>query len=223
MYALLAIAVSLCPQRIDENIHSVLKDKFSDKMARMQRRYSSRELPCATWSSDLTSFLRSEPTVASDIEELFSYACPKFVSPCPLAEGTQPLEPYNHQKSQFMAEVSVQLTAQLPTIRSYLKLYTTIPVAKLANFLDVSEPAFASNLLCFKHKTRSRIWPGTGVLLDGRLASSSDVDFYIDKDMIHIADSKATRRYGDFFIRHIVKFSDLLHSFERSRVESSVV
>lgn len=40
MYALLAIAVSLCPQRIDENIHSVLKDKFSDKMARMQRRYN---------------------------------------------------------------------------------------------------------------------------------------------------------------------------------------
>jgi translation initiation factor 3 subunit L len=37
MYALLAIAVSLSPQRIDENVHSVLKEKYADKMARMQR------------------------------------------------------------------------------------------------------------------------------------------------------------------------------------------
>ena len=39
MYALLAIAVSLSPQRIDENVHSVLKEKYADKMARMQRGY----------------------------------------------------------------------------------------------------------------------------------------------------------------------------------------
>ena len=213
MYALLAIAVSLCPQRIDENLHSVLKDKFRDKMARMQRRYETRS------AVSLISSSASETAVSSDIEELFSYACPKFISPCPLVEGTQPLEPYNHQKSQFMNEVALQLNAQLPTIRSYLKLYTTFPVSKLANFLEVPEAAFVANLLCFKHKSRSRVWTGSGPLLSGRLASSSDVDFYIDKDMIHIADSKATRRYGDFFIRHIVKFSDLLRNLEQSRIE----
>lgn len=161
----------------------------------------------------------SEGAVAAEVEELFSYACPKFISPCPLEEVAHPQEPFKHQCALFMAEVTQQISAQLPTIRSYLKLYTTIPVAKLANFLDTPEATFASNLLCFKHKTRSRIWPGQGPLLGGRLVSSSDVDFYISQEMIHIADSKATRRYGEFFIRHIVKFSDLLRGMERTRVE----
>jgi translation initiation factor 3 subunit L len=37
MYALLAICLSLCPQRVDENVHSLLRDKYGDKMLRMQK------------------------------------------------------------------------------------------------------------------------------------------------------------------------------------------
>lgn len=35
------------------------------------------------------------------------------------------------------------------------------------------------------------------------------LDFYIDNDMIHIADTKVAHRYGDFFIRKVLKFEDL--------------
>lgn len=35
------------------------------------------------------------------------------------------------------------------------------------------------------------------------------LDFYIDNDMIHIADTKVAHRYGDFFIRKILKFEEL--------------
>ena len=35
------------------------------------------------------------------------------------------------------------------------------------------------------------------------------VDFYIDGGMIHIADTKVARRYGDYFIRQIHKFEDI--------------
>jgi len=35
------------------------------------------------------------------------------------------------------------------------------------------------------------------------------LDFYIDDDMIHIADTKVSHRYGDFFVRKILKFNDL--------------
>uniref|UniRef100_A0A672MVQ9 Eukaryotic translation initiation factor 3, subunit 6 interacting protein n=1 Tax=Sinocyclocheilus grahami TaxID=75366 RepID=A0A672MVQ9_SINGR len=45
--------------------------------------------------------------------------------------------------------------------------------------------------------------------LDGEFQSASEVDFYIDKDMIHIADTKVARRYGDFFIRQIHKFEEV--------------
>ena len=40
------------------------------------------------------------------------------------------------------------------------------------------------------------------------------VDFYIDKMMIHIADTKVDRRYGDFFIRQILKFDELNRSLK---------
>jgi translation initiation factor 3 subunit L len=39
IYGLLAICISLCPQRVDENVHSTLRDKYSDKMQRMQKGY----------------------------------------------------------------------------------------------------------------------------------------------------------------------------------------
>ena len=60
--------------------------------------------------------------------------------------------------------------------------------------------------------------------LEGEFQSGSEVDFYIDKNMIHIADTKVNlqlrnisklifcqvaRRYGDFFIRQIHKFDEL--------------
>jgi translation initiation factor 3 subunit L len=39
MYALLAICLSLCPQNklIDENVSTQLKEKYNDKMTKMQR------------------------------------------------------------------------------------------------------------------------------------------------------------------------------------------
>ena len=35
------------------------------------------------------------------------------------------------------------------------------------------------------------------------------MDFYIDGGMIHIADTKVARRYGDYFIRQIHKFEEI--------------
>jgi translation initiation factor 3 subunit L len=37
MYALLAICVSLCPQRVDEQVHTGLREKYGDQMHRLQR------------------------------------------------------------------------------------------------------------------------------------------------------------------------------------------
>lgn len=45
--------------------------------------------------------------------------------------------------------------------------------------------------------------------LTGKFVSTSDIDFYIDKGMIHIADTKVERRYGDFFLRQITSFEDI--------------
>lgn len=200
MYALLAICLTLHPQRIDESILSQLKDKYGDRMNKMQK-------------GDKGEF-----------GDMFTFACPKFLNPVPPAmtplvasSDKQPpkeqknfsKEPLEQQLNVFLSEVQGQI--MLPTIRSFLKLYTTMPVSKLANFLDKgNEPdSFHCHLLSFKHKMKNVVWTKGSSSLDGEFQSGSDVDFFIDGDMIHIADTKVARRYGDFYIRQYHKFEEL--------------
>jgi len=197
MYHLLAICLVLHPQCIDESIQQVLREKnYHDTMCKMQ-------------CGDLDAF-----------KNFFIFACPKFVSPCP-PSADAPLEDYvkdsmEHQLQVFMDEVRQQ--KELPTIRSYLKLYTTLPLEKLAAFMDqnangeVDDRQISNlliHLLCFKHKMKNIVWTKGSSGLTGHFQSGSELDFYIDNDMIHIADTKVSHRYGDFFIRKILKFEDL--------------
>lgn len=193
MYHLLAICLVLHPQCVDESIHQVLREKnYHEKMFKMQ-------------CGDLTEF-----------ENCFTFACPKFLSPSP-PPGEPGSNAVKHQTQVFMDEVRQQKT--LPTIRSYLKLYTTLPMAKLAAFMSAGRggdrdparehAALAIHLLCFKHKMKNVVWTKGASGLDGKFQSGSELDFYIDNDMIHIADTKVAHRYGDFFIRKILKFEEL--------------
>lgn len=199
MYHLLAICLVLHPQCIDESIHQVLREKnFHEKMYKMQY-------------GELVEF-----------ENCFVYACPKFLSPAPPpadapADYDYVKEAIKYQTQVFMDEVKQQ--KMLPTIRSYLKLYTTLPLSKLATFMAQGEDsnwnltegmkALIIHLLCFKHKMKNVVWTKGSSGLEGKFQSGSELDFYIDHQMIHIADTKVAHRYGDFFIRKILKFEDL--------------
>jgi len=189
MYALLAIAHSLHPTRIEDSIWMQLKEKWGEKMEKMKK-------------------------VETDaFEEAFRFACPKFLSAVPPTYGPESANagklPYEQQKKVFLDEVQQQ--SWLNTIRSYLKLYTTMPISKLAAFMSTDEKTLKTQLLAFKHKMKNVVWTkGSGSSgLEGELQSSSEVDFFIDKDMIHIADTKVQRRFGDYFIRQILKFEDI--------------
>lgn len=160
----------------------------------------------------------------------FVFGSPKFVSPCPPPLPSQMhndgdddefKDPMEHQTEVFMDEVRQQM--ELPTIRSYLKLYTTLPLAKLSSFMDPKNDddrninRLLIHLLCFKHKMKNVVWTKGASGLEGKFTSGSELDFYIDNKMIHIADTKVSQRYGDFFIRKIIKFEDLnrrLHQFK---------
>ncbi|XP_018322814.1 eukaryotic translation initiation factor 3 subunit L [Agrilus planipennis] len=198
MYNLLAICLVLHPQCIDESIQQTLREKnCHEKMYKMQY-------------GDLQEF-----------ESSFVYACPKFLSPFPPPVDSLPedysKEAIKHQTSVFMAEVQQQ--KMLPTIRSYLKLYTTLPLSKLALFMSQNQETsedllkemrnLTIHLLCFKHKMKNIVWSKGPSGLEGKFQSGSELDFYIDNDMIHIADTKVAHRYGDFFIRKILKFEEL--------------
>merc|ERR1712122_414772 len=60
MYVLLALCITLHPQRIDESLHTTLREKnYAEKMNKMSR----GELP--------------------EFEASFTFSCPKFLSPVP--------------------------------------------------------------------------------------------------------------------------------------------
>ncbi|CAI2188844.1 2773_t:CDS:10 [Funneliformis geosporum] len=126
MYALLAICIALCPTRLDESIHTHLKEKYGDHSSKMQR-----------------------------------------------------------------------------------GLYTTMGIDKLAAFLEIEAEELRTQLLIVKQKSRQQKWT-SGTLLEGEYVTTSDLDFCLKQDMIHIAESKVGRRYGDWFLRNINKFQDIL-------------
>ncbi|KAK6129691.1 hypothetical protein DH2020_036557 [Rehmannia glutinosa] len=158
MYALLAISLSLCPQRYDEEAFAIY-------------------------------------------DELFSYACPKFITPsAPSYE--EPLVNYNQdayrlQLKLFLYEVKQQQL--LSGVRTFLKVYSTISIGKLSTYMEVDEPTLRTILMTYKHKTHA-------VDSDGKITSNADIDFYIDddsifpvlcfQDMIHVVESKPATLEG---------------------------
>jgi len=189
MYTLLAISVSLSPGKLpDAHIDRRLNEKYADKMQKIQR--------------------RDEATLT----DMFFKSCPKFISAHAPNYSEDPLRDYQHDARNVQLKVfidEVRRHAIIPIIRSYLKLYTTITIPKLASFLDVDEATCRSYLLCYKNKTRSLAWTG-GSTLSSDWVSSSDVAFYIDKDdMLHIADTKVARREGDYFMSEISRLKSI--------------
>ena len=117
----------------------------------------------------------------AEFEACFTFSCPKFLSPVPPAYDAVNFDSDNHHKVEivqisrirlivikllqeplklqlkvFMEEVQQQL--MLPTIRSYLKLYTTMPLDKMAGFMEMPVEEFRNHLLAFKHKMKNVVW-----------------------------------------------------------------
>lgn len=130
-------------------------------------------------SGDLTAF-----------EELFTYACPKFIAanPPPYEDtealqvyvGEAPTEPAARHLALFLSDVRTQTS--VPTLRSFLKLYTSLGAPKLASFLDADEEDMVQQLMVLKQASRSVSRAGAGEkgLLEGQTINTSDLDFVID-------------------------------------------
>ncbi|KAI8970564.1 eukaryotic translation initiation factor 3 subunit 6 [Trametes punicea] len=189
MYALFAICNALSPTRVDDNISNIVKERYGEQFAKMSR--GEEGIPA--------------------FEELFLYACPKFITanPPPYEDpdalqayiDEPPVEPAQRHLHLFLAEVRAQ--APVPTLRSFLKLYTSLDASKLANFLDADEEDMVQQLMVMKQASRSisRV-DNEKSLLDGQWISTSDLDFVINENMVHIAESTVGRRYAGWFIRN---------------------
>lgn len=158
MYALIAICVAFNPTRLDDTIHTALREKYGEQFNRLQR---------------------GGPESLPLFEELFRSACPKFISPTPpdFDNPSINIDPIDHQCAIFMEEVKANMWS--PTVKSYLKLYTTMDLKKLAGFLDVKPQQLRNWLLVNKQRSRQVRW-SEGGLLDGDVVNSSDLDYAME-------------------------------------------
>lgn len=189
MYVLLLICIALCPQPLDESLEKHIRDKHADKQLRLHR---GEEL-C--------------------FEELFSYACPKFVSAAmpdlERLEGFNAGEAHSRQLKLFLQEVKQQQA--LPTIGSYMKLYTSLKTSKLAQLCEMDEEGLRDQLMCVTYKTRQLVHHNKEKPpLEGDMLPCGEVEFYLDGDMVHINAHKPQRPHNEFFLDHIVKFQEIL-------------
>ncbi|KAL0070998.1 hypothetical protein AAF712_001556 [Marasmius tenuissimus] len=208
MYALYAICHALSPSRLDDNITNTAKERYGEQLTRMSRG-GDEALPA--------------------FEELFLYACPKFInansppyndpsavsqllSASPTASPSQrtaelPIsathtDPAHRHLRLFLSDVTAQ--SPVPTLRSFLKLYTSLGSKKLANFLDADEEELVQEMMLMKQSSRciSRVGTEKGNLLDGQTITTSDLNFVIDENMVHIVESTVGRRYAGWFIKN---------------------
>lgn len=158
MYALIAICVAFHPTRLDDTIHTTLREKYGDQLIKLQR---------------------GGPESLPVFEELFRSACPKFISPTP-PDFDNPeinVDPTEHHLAIFMDEVKANMWS--PTVKSYLRLYTTMDLKKLAGFLEVEPEKLRGWLLVNKQRGRQIKWSENG-LLDGEVMSTSDLDYAME-------------------------------------------
>jgi translation initiation factor 3 subunit L len=140
-------------------------------------------------------------------KSFFMQACPRFILPSAALDLDMFAEQGKNealalQLSLFLRNVRQQ--RRLPVIRSYLKLYSTMPLSKLADFCQLDKEVLRVHMHQYKHKTNQLAW-SDGSVLDGTRVPSADVDFYLDDDMIHIADIKIERNFGEYFVHSLQK------------------
>lgn len=148
----------------------------------------------------------NRPESIPAFEELFLYACPKFITANPppyddpiaistlISTGSETESPTHTSSSSaqtdathrhlvlFLADIEAQLP--VPTLRSFLKLYTSLDAKKLANFLDADEEELVQEMMVLKQASRSisRVAGSESTsLLDGQMITTSDLNFVIDE------------------------------------------
>jgi translation initiation factor 3 subunit L len=133
-------------------------------------------------------------------EDLFQ--CPKFIT-------ASMDNVYKLQMRQFNKEMEPQLACR--KLRSYMKLYTSIAVSKLAKFNDQEEDEFVPMLISFKNRMLQLEAPENNAFtVDTVVKSALDIHYYLVEDMVHVDEAEKQRRFEKYFVGAIAQNAEIL-------------
>jgi len=184
MIALLAICTHICPQTnlVEESISKTIREKHGAQMSK------------------------------EAFTELFVFCAPKFVSPA-IPDFVNSGYIDNAYKQQiYLLEQELKDQSNFRTLRSYLKLYTSIPTSKLIKFGNKEH-----TLPSLKLKMRQWESSATDIpsLKDASLKSALDIHFYAEKveesqdEIVHVDEAAKQRRYENYFFGQATQTYDI--------------
>ncbi len=201
--ALTSIIFVLYPgSRLDDQVKELIEAKYADKVRRLQ-------------AGDKSCFT-----------DLFEFASPKFISPV-VPDYSTPLnmnqDAFNHQVSVFTTEVQQQVA--FLKLRSFLGLYASIDISKLARFNDISEADLICQLVSFKNKAiQYRASSSSGAKAatgssGGQRVNITDVHYFIEDGVLVIdsASAKAdnNKTHERYFIAGVRKHAEIMSQLNR--------
>jgi translation initiation factor 3 subunit L len=229
MYALLALCHTLAPTRLDDNVMNIVRERYGEQMTRMGQGEEGLGTFEEIFLYACPKFITANGPPYDDPNALGLLLNPPApTSPSSPSASSAPKAATSDPTHRHLRALTAHFLSlvHIPVLRSLLKLYTSIDARKLAGFLDtgVDEEEVLSWMMVMKNAGRciGRVniaasadkdeEKGTaapasggaagGSLLDGDWMSISDLNFVVDENMIHIAESTVGRRYAGWFIRN---------------------
>lgn len=137
----------------------------------------------------------SKIEAASSLEEWFM--SPKFISADPYNSV------YRQQVDLFLKEMEPYPAGR--KLRSYLKLYTSMQVEKLAKFHDLSKDDFIPLLLAYKLRLRQKERSEGDSWCDGKWKTALDIHYYLEQDSCFVDEAEQRRRFENYFVAQITQ------------------
>jgi len=199
LFHLLLLCITLSPSNaLDEHVAKLIAEKYTDIQSKLQASLASPD------DDKLELF-----------QEKFNLSCPKFLTPM-VEEGDTASwnEARTRQQNCFMNEV--RQMKMLPTITSFMKLYTTLPLQKLSRFCGMDVATLKRQMLALKQKMKQVVHPpdcNKGPLY-GEMMHCSDIDFYVEDDKVHVSLIKEDVKLHQVFLKNIAKLNDLMKTMQ---------
>jgi translation initiation factor 3 subunit L len=144
----------------------------------------------------------SKLEASSSLDEWFQ--SPQFIN----ADSVSGVSMHKHQVALF--NKSMEPVVPGKNLRSFLKLYTSLPVAKLAAFHDQSETEFLPLLLSYKARMRQMERSNESESFSGGTYKSAlDIHYYVENDTVLIDEAELQRRFETYFCNQIAQVCEI--------------
>ncbi|RYG68771.1 hypothetical protein EON64_04400 [archaeon] len=179
---LTALLLTITPSyAVDDQVRDAVNSKCEEKMRRL--RSGEKQAAVEMWESN----------------------CPKFISPL-VDYGTAASA--GHSVFELQSSVLIEEVMQhvgFIKLRSYLSMYASVDIGKLARIMEVSEGDLVALLLSYKHKYRG---------------NRGEVDFHIDGDVLVVQSSGAGKgaegKAEKFFVGGVRKHEEISRSLKKT-------